>query len=266
MGRLAVVIPRILLAVLLAVAGSPAYAECRAVDAARGRVSFELEQAGAPFRGSFRRFGGEICLAGERVTKIDVWLEPASVDAGLPEIDAALKGGDFFAVDRYPRVTYSSTSISEKAGDQVARGTLTMKGRSRSLDTPFRVQHEGADVVISGVLTLNRLDYGIGTGDWSNTKWLGAEVRVSFRATLAQAASGASATSSNRFPTERGSARGWRQQREGVQKHFFTSAQNGIVNYLASICQWESAMPVRVATAIRCWSSCTSQRPGEPPW
>ena len=189
-------IPRVLLAALLAAACSPAYSDCRAVDAAHGRVSFELEQAGAPFRGSFGRFGGEVCLAGERVTKVDVWLEPASVDAGLPEINSALQGDDFFAVARFPRATYSSESITEKTGELVARGTLTMKGHSAPLDAPFRLQHEGDDLVISGALTLNRLDYGIGTGDWSNTKWLGAEVRVSFRATLAQVAGGASAQSS----------------------------------------------------------------------
>jgi len=181
------VIQRTLLAVLLAAAWSSAYAECRAVDAARGQVVFELEQAGAPFRGSFRRFGGEVCLAGERVTKIDVWLDPASVDAGLPEIDAALKGGDFFAVDRYPRATYASDSVAAKAGQQVAQGSLTMKGKSRPLDVPFRLQREGGDTVLSGMLTLNRLDYGIGTGDWSNTKWLGAEVKVTFSAPLALA-------------------------------------------------------------------------------
>ena len=135
-------------------------------------------------------------MADGRVTRIDVWLDPASVDAGLPEIDAALKGGDFFAVDRYPRTTYSSTSISEKDGKQVARGNLTMKGHSRPLDAPFRLQREGGDVVISGALTLNRLDYGIGTGDWSNTKWLGAEVKVAFRAALAQAVAAASAQTS----------------------------------------------------------------------
>ncbi|HXZ92807.1 MAG TPA: YceI family protein [Burkholderiales bacterium] len=193
MVKAAIVIPRILLAALLVAACSPAYADCRVVAPARAQVSFDVEQAGAPFRGSFKRFGGKVCLAGERVTQIDVWLDPASVDAGLPEIDAALKGDDFFAVALFPRATYSSESISDKSGEQVARGTLTMKGHSGPLDAPFRLQHEGGDVVISGALTLNRLDYGIGTGDWSNTKWLGAEVRVSFRATLAQAASGTSA-------------------------------------------------------------------------
>jgi polyisoprenoid-binding protein YceI len=190
------VIERILLAALLAAPWSAAYSDCRAVDPARAQVSFELEQAGAPFRGSFKRFGGAVCLADSRVTRIDVWLDPASVDAGLPEIDAALKGDDFFAVARFPRATYSSESISSRAGEQVARGTLTMKGHGAPLDAPFRLQHEGRDVVLSGTLTLNRLDFGIGTGDWSNTKWLGAEVRVSFRATLAQAARGASAQSS----------------------------------------------------------------------
>jgi hypothetical protein len=33
---------------------------------------------------------------------------------------------------------------------------------------------------------LDRLDYGIGTGEWSDTRWLGAEVKIDFSATLSR--------------------------------------------------------------------------------
>jgi len=155
--------------------------DCRTVDAARGIVSFELKQAGAPFRGNFKRFGGEVCLDGDRITRIDVWLEPGSVDAGLPEIDKALLDKDFFAVAQFPRALYSAKSAEQKGDVQVSHGTLRMKGKSRSFDVPLSVKREGSQRVISGTAALNRLDYGIGTGEWSNTQWLGAEVTLSFR-------------------------------------------------------------------------------------
>jgi polyisoprenoid-binding protein YceI len=59
-----------------------------------------------------------------------------------------------------------------------------MKGQRRNLDVPFSLQPEAGRLVASGTLTLNRLDYGLGTGEWSNTKWLSGEVKVDFRATL----------------------------------------------------------------------------------
>ena len=167
------------------IASLPAFAdECHSVDASRGSVSFEVKQAGAPFRGRFRRFGGEVCLSGERVTRIDVWLDPASVDSGLPEIDAALKDKDFFDTDQYPRVTYNSQSVEAQGATQLAHGTLQMKEKRRNLDAPFNLQREGGRLVISGTLMLNRLDYDIGTGEWSNTQWLSGEVKVEFRAML----------------------------------------------------------------------------------
>ena len=90
---------------LAASAWLPASAEeCYRANDHNGGVSFEVKQAGASFRGKFRRFGGEVCLLEGRAARIDVWLDPATVEAGLPEIDAALKDRDFFAVDRYPRV------------------------------------------------------------------------------------------------------------------------------------------------------------------
>jgi polyisoprenoid-binding protein YceI len=158
--------------------------ECYRADDHNGSVSFEVKQAGAPFRGKFRRFGGEVCLLEGRATRIDVWLDPATVEAGLPEIDAALKDRDFFAVDRYPRVTYTSQSVEARGSTQRAHGVLEIKGKRHDLDLSFSLQREGDDPIVSGTLTLNRLAYGIGIGEWSNTKWLGGEVNVQFRATL----------------------------------------------------------------------------------
>ncbi len=185
----------LLLAALLA--SAPAKAEdCLAVDAARGKVAFEVAQAGSPFHGRFTRFGGTVCVVGGRATRINVWLDPASVDAGLPEIDEALKGAAFFAAARYPRIEYSSDSIQKGAGGPVARGTLRVKGAARALDVPFQTMSlAGGALEVTGRLSLNRLDYGIGTGEWSDTKWLGAEVTVRFEVRLTPA--GATAPSRN---------------------------------------------------------------------
>ena len=166
---------------------APALAEdCYAVRPAGGSVSFEVRQAGAPFRGAFRRFGGEICLAQEHVTRIDVWLEPASVDTGLPEIDVALKEKEFFETGRYPRITFTGKSAGMRGEQQIARGTLEIKGRRRDTEVAFSLRRNGGPAV-SGSLMLNRLDYGIGTGEWADTRWLGAEVMVAFTAKLAAA-------------------------------------------------------------------------------
>ena len=170
---------------LAANASLPAFGqECYVVDGARGSVSFEVKQAGSPFHGKFRRFGGEVCLSEDRTTRIDVWLDPASVESGLPEIDAAVKDKEFFAVNQYPRVLYTSKSVDPRGSTQLAHGVLEMKGKRRDLDVPFGLQRTGGAPIVSGTLTLNRLDYGIGTGEWSNSQWLGAEVSVEFKAAL----------------------------------------------------------------------------------
>ena len=177
--------PRTFLIAFAIVSSPAASGECYSVGAAGGGVSFEVRQAGAPFRGAFRRFGGEICLAQDQVTRIDVWLEPASVDAGLPEINAALKDKEFFETARHPRIAFTGKSVEARGERQTARGTLEIKGRRRDMEVTFNLRRNGGGPVVSGSLTLNRLDYGIGTGEWSDTRWLGAEVKVDFNVKLA---------------------------------------------------------------------------------
>lgn len=177
---------RRMLALALAMGSPAAAAQCYAVDAAGGRVSFEVEQAGSPFRGGFRRFGGELCLEQGRVARIEVWLDPASVRAGLPEIEAALKEKEFFAVAEHPRIRFASNSVAARGESQLARGTLEIKGTRREVEVAFGMRETNGKPSVSGVFALNRLDYGIGTGEWSDTRWLGAGVKVEFSAALSR--------------------------------------------------------------------------------
>ena len=178
--------PRLLLVLLVSAALPAAADECYSVDPAGGSVSFELRQAGSPFRGAFHRFGGELCIAQSQVARIDVWLDPASVETALPEIDAALKAKEFFDVASHPRIAFASESVQVRDDRQLARGTLDIKGKRRNAEVPFRLRESGGKPLVSGSFTLDRLDYGIGTGEWSDTRWLGAEVKIDFSATLSR--------------------------------------------------------------------------------
>jgi cytochrome b561 len=165
---------------------APARAEeCYSVEPAKSSVAFEVKQAGAPFRGTFRRFGGTLCLAQERVVRIDVWLEPASVTTDLPEIDAAMKDKEFFDVAAHPRITFTSSGAATRGDKEVAQGTLAIKSKRRQVEVPIQLR-SGAAPSVSGSISLNRLDYDIGIGEWSDTRWLAADVTIEFKATLAR--------------------------------------------------------------------------------
>jgi polyisoprenoid-binding protein YceI len=158
--------------------------ECYSADGTSGTVTFHVLQSGAPFTGSFRRFDGVACFEQGRLTRIDASLDPASVDSGLPELDAALMKNDFFDVGEFPRVTFASTSVQVQGDAQLTRGTLEIKGNRRDVAVALHTQQQGGKMVISGTLTLDRLQYGIGMGEWTNTKWLGAEIQLDINATM----------------------------------------------------------------------------------
>ncbi|MGA9666762.1 MAG: YceI family protein [Gallionella sp.] len=176
----------ILLITVAACSGSFAAEDCYTADAADGAVTFRVMQSGAPYTGNFRRFSGEACFSQGRLTRIDATLDPASVDTGLPELDAGLKGRDFFDVSEFPRVTFVSTSVQAQGDAQLTRGTLEIKGNRRDVEVTLHAQQQGDKMSLAGSFTLDRLQYGIGMGDWTNTKWLGAEVRLDINATLSR--------------------------------------------------------------------------------
>jgi polyisoprenoid-binding protein YceI len=175
--------------VLLLSACAVAQAATRwAVDASRSSLEFTATQAGAQFDGRFARFTPEIAfdpaeLAGSRFR---VLVETESVETGDRERDATLRSNEFFAVERWPNSQFSTTGFrSSGSGRFEAAGTLTLRDVTRpvALTFTFRPRSDGT-AELAGEATIRRLDFGVGQGEWQDTKWVGNEVVIRFRLQL----------------------------------------------------------------------------------
>lgn len=167
---------------------SCAEAACWQPVPAANSIVFNTTQAGAPFQGEFTKFAGAICLDQPQAQDdyIRVKVQTASVTTGLPELDEALRGPDFFDVSRWPQASFVSTSVKQLgAGHYQVTGKLTLRDVTREISVPFilsQVADGGAR--LQGTLDFERLDYHIGLGQWQDTHWVGNQVEVKFSVSL----------------------------------------------------------------------------------
>ena len=101
--------------------------------------------------------------------------------------DNHLQSKDFFNAKDFPIIRFASTRI-EKKGDSeyIAHGNLTIRDQTKTVALPFRVTGQMEHPMMKGTMilglefetTLNRTDFGVGTGDWAATMVVGDEVRV----------------------------------------------------------------------------------------
>ena len=152
-------------------------------------LTFIASQGGAPFPGEFKSYTARLCLDEQDPTKdtlrVDVDLN--SVDSGLDEMDAALKGSDFFDTAKYPEGSFVSDSVRQVApGHYTVTGTLTLKGVSKTLTVPFTwtPSKDGKQARLDANTTLQRRDYGIGLGQWDDPQYVGLGVDVVFAITF----------------------------------------------------------------------------------
>ena len=176
----------------LALGAAPfASAACWAPVPAANSIVFTTTQAGAPFQGQFKQFGGLVCLGQGpgQDDRMQVSVRTVSVDTDLPELDDALRGPDFFDVSRWPQASFVSTSIKVlSAGHYEVTGKLTLRNVTREITVPFSfTPAAGGSARLQGTLDFKRLDYDIGLGQWRDTRWVGDKVDVKFSVTLVPA-------------------------------------------------------------------------------
>jgi polyisoprenoid-binding protein YceI len=159
------------------------------VDPAHSRLTFVATQSGGEFQGQFNRFHADITfdprdLAGSR---FQVTIETASADTQDETRDEALASDNFFATGRWPTATFDATRFVLAAGGRYeAQGRLTIRGISRDVKVVFTFQPAATahGAVLTGGTTIRRLDFGVGQGEWQDTKWVGNDVRIQFELVL----------------------------------------------------------------------------------
>jgi polyisoprenoid-binding protein YceI len=176
------------LALLLSAgAGTTLGATSYTMDPAASTLGFIANQSGGDVEGSFEKFTARIAFADADLagSSFDVEVDTASVNTHEDDRDTALRGEDLFHVTKYPKARFVTTAFKRTApGTYEALGKLTIRDVTRDIRLPFTLtmaQENGQTVAwLKGGVSLKRLDYGVGQGDWKDTTWVADEVRVKF--------------------------------------------------------------------------------------
>lgn len=178
-----VTLPAIPAGAAQAVAAPTAYT----LVAAQSRLQFTGTQAGAPFTAQFHRFGATIVFAADDLAKshFDVRIDMKSADSKDKDRDGTMQGADIFDVAKWPTAQYTTSSFTRAgAAGYGATGMLTLRGVSRAVPITFKFAATPTGAVLTGAATLQRLDFGVGQGDWKSTEWVGNDVKIAFTLVL----------------------------------------------------------------------------------
>ncbi|HYB34305.1 MAG TPA: YceI family protein [Steroidobacteraceae bacterium] len=146
------------------------------IDPAHTYPSFEADHFGglSVWRGKFDKSSGTIVLDRQQgAGTVEVTVDAASIDFGMPKLNEHAKSDEMFDVAKYPTATYKGKLAGFKDGMPTkVEGEFTLHGVTHPLTltiTQFKCmanpmdkkEHCGADA--SG--SINRADYGISYGD-----------------------------------------------------------------------------------------------------
>ncbi len=172
-----------LAAALLFCAGAACAATPYTADAKRSTLGFVATQTGAPVEGRFGQFRADIVFSADDLpgSRFDVTITVKSADTGEDDRDETLRGPDLFAVEKYPTARFVTTAFKHVNGSRYeATGKLTLRNVTREIRLPFTFESTANEASLQGGVKLNRLDYGIGQGEWKDTTWVANEVTVKF--------------------------------------------------------------------------------------
>ena len=141
------------------------------VDQAHSTVGFEVKHMMvSKTKGQFKSYTTDVeaaDLSDLTTATIAFKFDVASIDTNSEDRDNHLKSGDFFDVENYPSIDFTSTSITKDGDDYKVTGDLTIKDVTKSVT--FDVEYGGKGKNPWGVdvygfeaeAKINREDFGL---------------------------------------------------------------------------------------------------------
>jgi polyisoprenoid-binding protein YceI len=118
-------------------------------------------------KGSFKSSDGWIEYAGATPQQVSFDIDLNSIESDEEKLTAHLKSPDFFDVARFPKATFTSTSLTPADAGAPAgtthmlRGTLDLHGVQKEVVIPVKAAQSADGVRTTSEFTINRHDWGI---------------------------------------------------------------------------------------------------------
>lgn len=146
-------------------------------------LSFSGKYQGDAFNGKFPGFATVLSFDPARLdlARLTVVIPLAGATAGNPDYDSELRGASFFNIQKFPQARFSAAKFRSLGGSQYAAdGTLSLRGVSKPVTLDF-TWTAGAKPVLAGTAVVKRLDFGVGGGDWADTKVIPNDIKITTR-------------------------------------------------------------------------------------
>lgn len=138
-------------------------------------------QTGTPFEGSFLDFDAAIAFDPDNpaAATIDVEIDMSSLDTDDPQRDGIIRGSDLFNVSEYPTAQFIAEGFTaEGDGAFETIGELTIRDVTQQVSLPFTLTIDGDRAHAVGELVINRIDFGVGQGQWASDDPVSYDVTI----------------------------------------------------------------------------------------
>jgi len=137
----------------------------------RSQVTVTFRQMNVPVEAPFTSFRGDIRFDLRRPerARARIEIDTASFEMGAAEYDEEVRGKAWLDATGHPLAVFESGSVRPLAADRyVARGALSLKGRTTMVEVPFAVRRTADGLVYQGEFPVSRKAHGIGSREWDD--------------------------------------------------------------------------------------------------
>jgi polyisoprenoid-binding protein YceI len=133
---------------------------------AASKIEFVGAKVTRKHEGAFNVFSGALDLVDGDPTKsiVTVEIATASLTADDPKLTSHLKSPDLLDVDKFPKATFTSTSVKtggEGDATHTLTGNLLLHGVTKSITFPAKIKLAAEAVDADVEFAINRKDFGI---------------------------------------------------------------------------------------------------------
>jgi len=147
-------------------------------------LTFTATQNGAPVTGKFTDFSGEINFDPAQLDKsnVKIVVNVGSISDPYNQLSDTLKSAEWFNTKIFPQAIFQSAGFT-KTGDKTyqAKGTLTIRDKTQPIFLNFsQDEYSQTKAKMTGSTTIKRTVFGVGQGEWSDTKAVKDDVQINF--------------------------------------------------------------------------------------